>query len=218
MADFATSYNAHFEVVRADTRQQLDLAYRLRYRVYCVENPFEDPTRCSDGREIDDDDDRSVHTLLIHRRSGIAAGTSRLIMPRFDSSRPLPIQRILGSCELDTVHCFQLHRTAEISRFAVSKEFRRRCGEERYPDAQFPYPPTEPDPAARRLLPHITFGLLRGILGICLEYDIAVLAALMGPALLRILTRLGLNFEPVGPLVEYHGPTPASHRPHRQTR
>ena len=56
MADFATSYNAHFEVVRADTRQQLDLAYRLRYRVYCVENPFEDPTRCSDGREIDDDD------------------------------------------------------------------------------------------------------------------------------------------------------------------
>ena len=27
----------------------------------------------------------------------------------------------------------------------------------------------------------------------------------MEPALLRILTRLGLNFEPVGSLVEYHG-------------
>jgi N-acyl amino acid synthase of PEP-CTERM/exosortase system len=205
MADVASSYNEHFEVVRADTPQQLDLAYRLRYQVYCVENPFEDPARCPDGREIDEDDHRSVHTLLIHRRSGVAAGTSRLIMPRLDDEGPLPIQRIVGWRKLKSVHRVPLHRIAEISRFAVSKDFRRRCGEARYPDAGFPYPPSASDMAARRLFPHITFGLLGGILGICLEYDIAVLAAVMEPALLRILTRLGLNFEPIGSLVEYHG-------------
>ena len=104
MADVASSYNEHFEVVRADTPQQLDLAYRLRYQVYCVENPFEDPARCPDGREIDEDDHRSVHTLLIHRRSGVAAGTSRLIMPRLDGEGPLPIQRIVGRRKLKSVH------------------------------------------------------------------------------------------------------------------
>ncbi len=142
MADVASSYNEHFEVVRADTPQQLDLAYRLRYQVYCVENPFEDPARCPDGREIDEDDHRSVHTLLIHRRSGVAAGTSRLIMPRLDGEGPLPIQRIVGRRKLKSVHRVPLHRIAEISRFAVSKDFRRRCGEARYPDAGFPYPPS----------------------------------------------------------------------------
>ena len=126
------------------------------------ENPFEDPARCPDGREIDEDDHRSVHTLLIHRRSGVAAGTSRLIMPRLDGEEPLPIQRIVGRRKLKSVHRVPLHRIAEISRFAVSKDFRRRCGEARYPDAGFPYPPSASDMAARRLFPHITFGLLGG--------------------------------------------------------
>jgi N-acyl amino acid synthase of PEP-CTERM/exosortase system len=30
-------------------------------------------------------------------------------------------------------------------------------------------------------------------------------AAVMEPALLRLLTRLGIHFNPLGPLVEYHG-------------
>jgi N-acyl amino acid synthase of PEP-CTERM/exosortase system len=59
--------------------------------------------------------------------------------------------------------------------------------------------------AERRLLPHITLGLIRGILGICLDYEIALLAAVMEPLLLRILARLGLDFAPLGPLVRYHG-------------
>ncbi len=97
------------------------------------------------------------------------------------------------------------HRTAEISRFAISKQFRRRMGEERFADTGFAYPRLRSDYSERRLLPHITFGLLRGILEICLEYEIAVLAAVMEPALLRILARFGLDFEPLGPLVEHHG-------------
>jgi N-acyl amino acid synthase of PEP-CTERM/exosortase system len=54
-------------------------------------------------------------------------------------------------------------------------------------------------------MPHITLGLIRGILAICLDYEITLLAAVMEPALLRILARLGLDFAPLGPLVQYHG-------------
>jgi len=74
--DFACFYNEHFDVVRADTRALLDQAYRLRYQVYCVENPFESPAEQVNGRETDLDDDRSVHALLVHRRSGAMAAPS----------------------------------------------------------------------------------------------------------------------------------------------
>jgi N-acyl amino acid synthase of PEP-CTERM/exosortase system len=204
MSDFAGSYNQYFDVVRADIPRLLDLAYRLRFRVYCIENPFEDATRCRDEREIDDDDDRSVHTLLIHRASGIAAGTARVIMPRLDPERPLPIQRLLGPCERKAFGRLPPHAIGEISRFAISKEFRRRIGEEYCADAGFPYLPAF-EGGERRSMPHITFGLLRGILEICREYQITVLAAVMEPALLRVLERLGLKFEPIGALVDYHG-------------
>jgi hypothetical protein len=36
MPDFVGSYHDHFAVLRADTPERLDEAYRLRYRVYCA--------------------------------------------------------------------------------------------------------------------------------------------------------------------------------------
>lgn len=208
MPDFVGSYHEAFSVLRADRPERLDQAYRLRYRVYCIENQFEDHRHFPDGRETDADDDRSAHTLLVHRRSGAAVGTARLILP--DRSRPLPIERVLRPAELPALRRLPWRRTAEVSRFAVSKQFRRRRGEERYADARLgraglAAPRTDLSAAERRLLPQITFGLLRGILGICIECDIAVVVAVMEPALLRILRRLGLDFEPLGPLVEHHG-------------
>jgi N-acyl amino acid synthase of PEP-CTERM/exosortase system len=206
MPDFVGSYDQYFDVRRADTRDRLDAAYRLRYQVYCIENQFEDPGRCPDGREIDEDDDRAVHTLLVHRASGAAIGTARLILPRPDTGRPLPIERVCDPGARALIRRLPRHNTAEVSRFAVSKQFRRRQGEERHADAGFPDPVSPPRGTERRLLPHITFGLLRGILELCRDHQITVLAAVMEPALLRILSRLGLDFDPVGPLVDYHGP------------
>src|SRR5438270_11840526 len=93
--DLSKLYTRHFDVVRADTPALLDRVYELRYQVYCLENPFEDPADNPGGREIDADDDRAAHILLIHRESGAAAGTARIIFP--DHSRALPIQRVLDS-------------------------------------------------------------------------------------------------------------------------
>jgi N-acyl amino acid synthase of PEP-CTERM/exosortase system len=205
VADLAASYDTYFEVRRADTSALLDEAYRLRYQVYCVENAFLDPNQRIPGQESDDDDDRSVHTLLVHKRTGLAAGTARVVLPgRQPGTRLLQIQRVLSSEHRRTFDRLPLERTGEISRFAVSKEFRRRGGEERYPDVAYAEPPATTW-GERRLMPHITFGLVRGLLEICVEHGITIICAVMEPALIRLVGRMGLDFEPLGGIVEYHG-------------
>src|SRR5437588_3429764 len=94
---FAWHYNEYFDIVRANSPALLDEAYRLRYQVYCLEHPFENAAEHSDGRERDEDDDRSVHSLLVHRQTGVFAGTVRAILPKEVQRRPLPIHRILAS-------------------------------------------------------------------------------------------------------------------------
>jgi N-acyl amino acid synthase of PEP-CTERM/exosortase system len=198
-------YEEHFEVVRADTSALLDRVYEIRYQVYCVENAFEDPAQNLGGREIDADDDRSAHVLLIHRESGEAAGTARVIFPDSSHRRPLPIERILDPDGQRHFHRLPGQATGEVSRFAVSKAFRQRRGEDRYADIGLNSPTAQSSPAERRIMPFITFGLIRGIVGICLPSGISHITAVMEPPLIRLLKRVGLDFQSVGGLVEYHG-------------
>lgn len=203
--DLPLSYERHFAVVRASTPELLRKAYRLRYQVYCVENSFEDPGQQIDHSEIDEYDQYAVHTLLVHRQSGEVVGTSRVILPQKEEFRPLPILTLLHGADRRHFSEFPAAKTAEISRFAVSKQFRRRYGEVRYADVGFAENTSVPEISERRLMPFITLGLLAGVLGICLEHEITHLAAVMEPPLIRILRRLGLDFMPIGGLVEHHG-------------
>ncbi|HTV45038.1 MAG TPA: PEP-CTERM/exosortase system-associated acyltransferase [Stellaceae bacterium] len=206
MADIVARYDQYFAVVRARTPEQLDLAYRLRYQVYCVEHRFEDPRWHRDRREADEDDDRSAHALLLHRPSGAAAGTVRLIMPALgERPRPLPIEQALDPVARARLGALAPQQIAEVSRFAVSKSFRRRHRDGRYGEADDVHRDDAAATVDRRVMPFITLGLLRAVLGICLEHRVSHLAAMMEPALLRLLLRLGLVFEPLGGLVEHHG-------------
>ena len=181
--DIPTNYDRHFAVVRATIPELLHKAYRLRYQVYCVENPFENPDEQIDRCETDRYDDRSAHTLLVHRPTGEVVGTSRVILPH--KGDPLPIATLLHGADLRGFAEFPIARTAEISRFAISKQFRRRCGEGR--------------------MPFITLGLMKGVFDICRDHEISHLAVVMEPPLIRILRRFGLDFMPIGGLVEHHG-------------
>jgi N-acyl amino acid synthase of PEP-CTERM/exosortase system len=205
IADFTQEYERHFSVVRANTPELLRKAYRLRYQVYCVENPFEDPNQQIDQSETDEYDERSEHTLLLHRGTGEVVGTSRVILPHKGEFRPLPMATLLKGSDRRRFDEFPASQTAEISRFAVSKQFRRRHGEARCADVGFPHTTANPEGGERRLMPHITLGLLRGVFDICSDHRITHLAAVMEPALIRLLGRLGLDFTPVGGLVEHHG-------------
>src|SRR5262245_204916 len=77
----AEFYWSWFDARVASTEELRDTAFRLRYRVYCIENSFEDPAANPDGREIDEFDQHSVHGLLTYRPTQTAAGTVRLVLP-----------------------------------------------------------------------------------------------------------------------------------------
>jgi N-acyl amino acid synthase of PEP-CTERM/exosortase system len=81
ISDVSNLYQSQYEVLRADSPALLDRVYQLRYQVYCIENRFENPDQNLRGRETDCDDNRAGHVLLIHRESGEAAGTARVIFP-----------------------------------------------------------------------------------------------------------------------------------------
>src|SRR5690606_20046318 len=122
----ADVYERWFESTLADTSEQLSQAFRLRYQVYCVENPFEDPTEHPRGEERDSYDDHSVHALLVHRPSREVAGTVRLVLVRPD--RPddsFALQRVCHEPLVRDREAFPVLQMAEVSRFCISKAFRR---------------------------------------------------------------------------------------------
>ena len=196
-------YNQYFDVVPADTRERRDEAYRLRYQVYCVENPFENPAEHLDGRERDKYDDHSVHSLLIHRSTGALAGTVRLVLPKL--GRHLPIRHVCNHPLLSSQHMLPPNTTAEISRFAVSKQFRRRATDKLGVDHALLEQSSSSSAFDRRLIPHITLGLMKAIVQMSWEQGITHWSAVMEPALLRLIGRLGIDFTPLGPLVDHHG-------------
>jgi N-acyl amino acid synthase of PEP-CTERM/exosortase system len=195
-------YHNYFEVKRAETAEDLAAAFRLRYDVYCVENPFEDPNINPVGLETDAYDATALHSLLVHRSTGEIVGTVRLILPSCGKSgMGLPLRNI---CD----HEFLVRdnatlpwtSTAEISRFAVSKKLRQRATDRRAAIGEFPF---EHD--ARRRSPDTSLGLMQAVIAMAFAAGVTHLCAAMEPALLRMLRRLGMHFPSLGPEIEYHG-------------
>ncbi|HHJ80825.1 MAG TPA: PEP-CTERM/exosortase system-associated acyltransferase, partial [Candidatus Tenderia electrophaga] len=131
---YSSLFQQNFEIVKAVTPELIDEAYKLRYQVYCEEKGYEDAGRCPDQREYDDYDCRSMHSLIKHKASGIYIGVVRLILPQCSSEgMPLPVEKF---CNLNLSeshpHLASLAKQSigEISRFSVSKVFRRRIAEQ----------------------------------------------------------------------------------------
>jgi N-acyl amino acid synthase of PEP-CTERM/exosortase system len=194
------SYRRFFTAVPADTDELLREAHRLRYQVYCVEHPYEDASANSDGLERDEFDAHSVHGVLLHRGTGSTVGTVRLVLHRPGAVTPsLPIYHV---CDDPRLAALPPESTVELSRFAISKFFRRRVGDGDYGkfhDCQ--------DLAAdlRRVIPFFTLGLFTVALQLGIANGTTHVCAVMEPALLRLVARFGFHFHPVGPLVDYHG-------------
>jgi N-acyl amino acid synthase of PEP-CTERM/exosortase system len=197
----ADLYRSLFEVTPATTAEQIRESYRLRYQVYCVENDFLDPAENPGGLETDACDAHSLHALLVHRPTGMVAGTIRLVLPRPGAAAgSLPLHAVCRDPRLALPGFLPLASTAELSRFAISKQFRRRAGDRLYGGVH------EADPGdCRRIIPHMTLGLMAIALKMVEAKGIDHVCAVMEPALLRLLARLGIHFTAIGPVVEYHG-------------
>lgn len=206
--DLKQVFDRYFEVVHADTDELREAVYRLRYQVYVVETGFERAEDHPHGLERDIYDDRSDHFLLRHRRTGLYAATARMILPDAAAvMEPFPIER---HCRLDPDKAITDPRTrmklGEVSRFAVSKAFKRRLGETGTLTALGRDPVlTTSDEVERRILPHISIGLFALCTRLMHIHGLDLCYAVMEPALYRFIGRFGLIFHPIGPMVEYHG-------------
>ena len=195
-SDPLNRFNACFKLVSANTRSLMEAAFALRYQVYCIERQFEDPAEQKGGLETDQFDRHALHSLLFHRACDEAIGTARLILPE---ARPnsLPIQQLLKKNGLNAGDYFPSAAAAEISRFAVSKQFRRR---DFGPEAPLS---AEAERERRGSLPCL--GLVQILLRQSIDLGIEYWGAVMEPQLLRWLAMLGICFEPIGPMISHHG-------------
>lgn len=195
------NFNQRFAVVTADTPALQEQAFRLRYQVYCIENSFENRDNHPHEQELDEYDDRSVHSLIIDRPSQMITGTVRIILPDPAAiENSFPIQKVCSHPMLQSHKLLHVSRSAEISRFAVSKEFSRRAADQR-PVRRH----TDFNNERRASMPNITLGLMNAIVRMSSEHGVSEWFAVMEPTLLRLLARFGIYFSPIGPMVNYHG-------------
>ena len=213
MTDLGSLFDTYFEIVPAETPEALRRAQELRYQVYVVERHFEDPAAHADGIETDVFDAHSVHSLLLYSNHNggpkSVAGNVRLILGnRLATGQPFPIESQCGHAFKDTFRPEELPRNAlgEISRFALSKEFRKRFKEKDVThgltnglDAD------SHDEHGRRIIPHLTMGLFKALLMMSVAHEVSHWYAVMEPTLIRILKRFGIEFVEIGEAVEYHG-------------
>jgi N-acyl amino acid synthase of PEP-CTERM/exosortase system len=195
----------YFDIIPANTPSLLEVVYRLRYQVYCVETGFEDPSFHPQQLEIDEFDQYSVHCLLQHRQTGIYAGAARLILPRTNIEKCFPIHEVTNHPRYLDHKRFPRETVAEISRFAISKEFRKRLGEFSSPSAVPEIPEATGRTDERRIIPHIILGLITGLIRMSAQNRIKHWFCVVEQPLLRLLYRYGLQLIPCGPVINYHG-------------
>jgi N-acyl-L-homoserine lactone synthetase len=178
-SDFIEAALGDFSVEMAETADELEEVFRLRYQVYCLERRFE---QGSNGLESDEYDACARHIVLRHRPSGRAIGTVRLIIPRLAGGEAvLPMEAV---ADLPRLRALPRSAVAEVSRFALSKVLRAQS-------------------ASLGSLARL--GLVRGLVQISAMLGIGYWCALMEPKLLRLLASTAIHFQPMGLMVEHHG-------------
>jgi N-acyl amino acid synthase of PEP-CTERM/exosortase system len=180
----------------ADTPDLQKKSFRLRYQVYCLEKGYENPLNCPDELEFDSFDSHSMHTLLEDWPSGRGVGTARLVLPI--AERPewsFPLQFVCAQNQISASKWFPVQETAEISRFCISKQFRKEQSKTGESNAS----------GAGGSALDMTIGLIEGLVRRSAAAGITHWCAAMEPSLLRLLSRLSIYFRPFGPLLDFHG-------------
>lgn len=200
-------FNDYFEMVPADTDALKNEVYKLRYQVFCIENNVFNAEHYPDGLEFDEFEQRSVHYLIRHRKTGAYAATTRLILPDADDPEKLfPLELHCKINNVELVRPLSRKNLAEISRFCVSKEFKKRKNEANTIagiDSNWRSDNFTLD--ERRTFPHISLALMICVIRASYENDIHYAYAGMESAFLRFLTVLGINFIKIGPSADYFG-------------
>ncbi|MDO8863757.1 PEP-CTERM/exosortase system-associated acyltransferase [Haliea sp. E1-2-M8] len=205
-------FHKYFSVSLATTPEQRLSAHRLRFRVYCEEFRYLDPRDRPDeeqvaGIEVDEFDDRSIHCLVTHRRTGRAAGCVRVVTTRDNLYEdPLPLGKFclpaLSLSALDVLAADR-SRVGEISRLAVDPVFRRRSGDHAGQPGR-----TRAVDINHQEVRSFSMIAVAALLGAAASSEMLGLTdvfAMMKPALPRLMRRSGLTLARAGQITDYHG-------------
>jgi len=187
------------EFKKVTTEEILKETYKLRYKVYCEEWGFEKPVDYPGGLEFDEFDNHSVH--FVAEKDGLIIGTVRIIL---NSEKGFPIKR---HCKIDVdLSHLKKDKIGEISRLAISKEYRRRA-EDRFLYEGIPEVCTDTPQVyiERRRRLEIIVGLYKCIYIESKNLDLTCWYAVMAKGLYQLLKKMGIFFVPVGPEIYYHG-------------
>jgi N-acyl amino acid synthase of PEP-CTERM/exosortase system len=192
----------HFHEVRPGTAD-FDDYQEARYDVFCEELGRVEPTKQFNRRghaiETDRFDEYSRHFIGRHKVSGVVAGFMRVIMPnpmglnvsdRYVIDQPLPYD-------------VDMAQVGEISRLAVTPNFRRRQSDEG--KSVQGDPETEMSGRAegmRQHQPELVLGLYREVYHLCQSEGVDYCVAAMDRRFSRLLNTLGFPFLAVGPVNE----------------
>ena len=192
-----------FELQRVTTPHALSESLRVRFEVYCQELGFEHAQSFPDAQEHDAYDVHADHVILIHRPTGVTAGSVRMIDSRAVGTQGLPIfahAAIDPTCPIDPLR----HSCCEVSRLAVRPQFRRH-GQVPSEIACLGKEWGEAWDADRELFRYI--GPLLFVVGLTLWLDSDTDAAfiLARPALVRRMAHWGVCFDPAGPEISFRG-------------
>jgi N-acyl amino acid synthase of PEP-CTERM/exosortase system len=184
--------------------------YKLRYQVYCLENGnktgFKSPVAHPEGLEFDEYDRHSCHYLIRHRGLENYVATTRLILPDTDNREYLlPFERHTQITNIELLQSISRPNLAELSRFCVSKEFRRRKNEQHLLltiDTGSEAVITQEN---KRCSSHLTLALFACAIKMSYENNIDHWYAMMEPASMRVASALGIHFIGIGPLVNLYG-------------
>jgi N-acyl amino acid synthase of PEP-CTERM/exosortase system len=191
---------------REEFTSDLSTVCQLRYQVYVNEWGYEKAEDHPDGIEQDEYDQHSIHLYACSKDSEDVVGAARLIL---GSERPLPIESHFSINQLPTG--VQREQTAEISRLAISKEFRCRVLERVFGGAEqgavkHIHPMKENIRALRRRSEHqLVRGLYLSLYRESKTRGLTHLFTIMSKGLHMILKRWDINFEQIGPARDYHG-------------
>lgn len=202
----AALFDNYFSVIPANSEELIKKVYHIRHQVYCEELGYE--AQRANHLEFDDYDLRSIHCLLFHKPSQTYAGCIRLILAdHYNATAKFPLEHVCNnkfSWDLDTPTRGARHKYGEISRLAITSNFRRRRGEAQFPDGGSEAI-DDPDRDERRRFPSVALGLYVAITAMGLNQGLEGVFAMMEPRLARQLRRFGILFEQAGDTVEHRG-------------
>ncbi|HET9843323.1 MAG TPA: PEP-CTERM/exosortase system-associated acyltransferase [Gammaproteobacteria bacterium] len=191
-------FKTYFEIHIANTSQQLEKIFRLRYDVFCTEFQFEKEEDCPNALEQDLYDPFSIEALLYHPNDGKIAGCVRLILP-VNTCPPLPVENFChqGLCPE------QKNAYAEVSRLTIAKDFRRRLWDGHLPSGVSDNPAQIGVIGRNFPLPAVSM-MFTGA-SLCRLLLLDYVYAMMEPKLAHAMTAYGIEFQQIGDVHDYHG-------------